>query len=299
MPDGPGPAGILINSQMAFDRCLNGTKAKSDKSCGTGMMRLRDDPRIRSVKWQDLTRLTTGQVVYELCISIPWLIGSIASFAAGWPAVGLAAAFFFFLTGLRQAHGAQHYFLGIGRRAQDVVLAVLSVLMVASLHALQATHMHHHRHALEPSDVEGATARMPWWKALVLGPWFIVMLHWRGIQLAGRRQRRWIGAESVAILCWVAGLSLWGPAALRWFAGAMILGECLTGFFAVWTVHHDCDAHLQLARTQRGGWKNLISYEMFYHLEHHLFPAVPTPRLPELAARLDEAVPHLSEEQVF
>jgi fatty acid desaturase len=55
----------------------------------------------------------------------------------------------------------------------------------------------------------------------------------------------------------------------------------------------------QLARTQRSIWKNLMSYEMFYQVEHHLFPAAPTPRLPELAARLDRAMPHLSREQVF
>jgi fatty acid desaturase len=79
----------------------------------------------------------------------------------------------------------------------------------------------------------------------------------------------------------------------------MIAGECLTGFFAVWTVHHHCDAEGQFARTQRGAWKNLVSYEMFYHLEHHLFPAVPTPRLPELAARLDRAMPQVARKQVF
>jgi fatty acid desaturase len=263
------------------------------------MVRLRDDPRIRSVEWRDLTRLTTWQIVHELCLSIPWLAGSIAAFAAGWTACGLFAAFFFFLAGLRQAHGAQHYFLGIGRRAQDVLLAVLSVLMVASLHALQATHMHHHRQALDPSDFEAATARMSWWRAILLGPWFITMLHWRGFQLARKQQRRWICGEALAVLCWVAGVFLWAEAPLKWFVGAMILGECLTGFFAVWTVHHDCDPALQLARTQRGAWKNLISYEMFYHLEHHLFPAVPTPRLPELATRLDEFAPQLSREQVF
>jgi fatty acid desaturase len=80
---------------------------------------------------------------------------------------------------------------------------------------------------------------------------------------------------------------------------AMMVGECLTGFFAVWTVHHDCDPEHQLARTQRGWWKTALTYQMFYHVEHHLFPAVPTPRLPELAARLDSAMPHLRDQQVF
>ena len=94
-------------------------------------------------------------------------------------------------------------------------------------------------------------------------------------------------------------IASWAPESLQWFVAAMIAGECLTGFFAVWTVHHDCEPEAQVARTQRGAWKNLVSYEMFYHLEHHLFPAVPTSRLPELAARLDKVIPQVTAKQVF
>jgi fatty acid desaturase len=32
---------------------------------------------------------------------------------------------------------------------------------------------------------------------------------------------------------------------------------------------------------------------------HHLFPAVPTPRLPERAARLDKVLPQITKKQVF
>jgi fatty acid desaturase len=42
--------------------------------------------------------------------------------------------------------------------------------------------------------------------------------------------------------------------------------------------------------------KNFLSYSMFFHLEHHLFPAVP---LPVLAQRLDATVPGFSKRQVF
>jgi fatty acid desaturase len=37
--------------------------------------------------------------------------------------------------------------------------------------------------------------------------------------------------------------------------------------------------------------KAAITYNMFYHLEHHAFPAVPTCRLPTLATRLDTHCP--------
>ena len=42
-----------------------------------------------------------------------------------------------------------------------------------------------------------------------------------------------------------------------------------------------------------------LTYNMFYHVEHHLFPAVPTRRLPVLAQRLDEAAPEFGAQKVF
>ncbi len=73
----------------------------------------------------------------------------------------------------------------------------------------------------------------------------------------------------------------------------------MTGFFAVWIVHRGCDPYHQIARTQRGWLKNVVSYSMFYHLEHHLFPAVPTCHLPRLAERLDRVAPEYRRAQVI
>lgn len=263
------------------------------------MTGLRHDPRLRAIEWHDLTTLTARQKLSEFLLSLPWLILSLGFFQMRWYAPGLLVSFVFFLTGLRQAHGAQHYTLGIPRVAQDVLLATLSVVMLSSLHALQATHMHHHRHALADSDIESATARLPWWKAVLHGPWFIMMLNREGYRLSKGGKRSWIRIELIAIAAFMLAVFLAGPHGLKIFVLAMVVGECLTGFFAVWTVHHDCDPEHQLARTQRGFWKTRLTYQMFYHVEHHLFPAVPTARLPELAARLDAALPHLRERQVF
>lgn len=263
------------------------------------MSGLRADARLREIEWHDLTTLTGRQKASELLLSAPWLILSILAFESGWLLIGVLSSFVFFLTGLRQAHGAQHYTIGISRRGQDVLLSILSVLMVCSLHALQATHMHHHRHALEDSDLESSTARMSWWRAILSGPWFILALNWKGYRLAKPRKRTWIRAELLALAAYLPVVFGGAPAGLQLFVACMIAGECLTGFFAVWTVHHDCDPESQLARTQRGVWKTALTYQMFYHVEHHLFPAVPTARLPELAARLDQSMPHLREQQVF
>ena len=79
----------------------------------------------------------------------------------------------------------------------------------------------------------------------------------------------------------------------------MAAGHCLTAFFAVWTVHHHCDRTHYIARTLRGRIRNALTFNMFRHIEHHLFPAVPTRHLAALSIRLDEAAPELKKKIVF
>lgn len=272
----------------------------------------------RRVEWRDLVALAWWERVWELSLSVPWLVGSVwaywragAAWAEGgsWFAwLGLAAlgSFFFFLTGLRQSHNAQHSCLGIGRWGHHAMLCVLSVLMLASMHAVRITHLHHHRHCLDDEDEEARHAAWPWWKVLAMGPVLIVRLHAAAWRLGGRRDRAWIALELALCACaaLVVFLVLRADAlgglivALRWHMAAMAAGECMTAFFAVWIVHRGCEHDGQIARTQRGWMKNLVSYSMFYHLEHHLWPAVPTCHLPRLADRLDKVEPGVRERQV-
>jgi hypothetical protein len=58
-----------------------------------------------------------------------------------------------------------------------------------------------------------------------------------------------------------------GSRMLRYHVLAMAVGQVLTGFFAVWTVHHDCDRWDQLARTLRNRFKSALAFGMFYHPE--------------------------------
>ena len=258
------------------------------------------DPRLRSVAWRDLVALSGWEELWELTLPLPWFAGSLAAYAFGWWWLGGMASFFFFLTGLRLSHNAQHRSLGIGRLAHDLILLALSVPMAASMHAVQVTHLYHHRHVLETDDIEAAHVGWPWWRALLLGGAFPLKLHASACHIAGPGKRWWIAVEVVAILVWVpAAWFVLGVSCLWWHVTAMVVGECFTGFFCVWTVHHGCHPHGQIARTQRGWLKNFVSYSMFYHLEHRLFPAVPTCHLPALADRLDRVVPEYQRMAVF
>jgi fatty acid desaturase len=112
--------------------------------------------------------------------------------------------------------------------------------------------------------------------------------------------RLWVCAELAANVVWIAAVFLWLRSdALRYHVVAMAVAQCLTAFFAVWTVHHDTDDAAYPARTQRGRLRNFVSCHMFLHVEHHLFPQVPTCHLPTLARRLDRVMPELTLKQVL
>jgi fatty acid desaturase len=257
------------------------------------------DPRLKQVRWRDLVPLSRLERVWELTLSLPWLLASLMAYHHGLWWLGAPCSFFFFLTGLRQSHNAQHYALGIGRRWHDGLLFLLSGVMLSSMHAVQVTHLHHHRHCLDEHDIEAAHVRKPWWRVLLEGPLFPLRLHTAAWRLASPGKRRWVSAELGLIAGVIAAALLLDVSALRWHVAAMLAGECMTAFFAVYIVHRGCDAEHHIARTQRGWLRNFLSYSMFYHLEHHLFPAVPTCHLPHLAKRVDAVAPEYRSMQVL
>lgn len=256
-------------------------------------------PEVRTIEWRDLLEMSRFQKIWELTLSLPWLLLSLYCYQHAYWIPGAFCSFYFFLTGLRQSHGAQHYTLGINKTLQDVVLFVLSNLMLGSMHAVQVSHLHHHRHCLDDDDAEGSTARLRWWQAFLVGPLFYLRLHHAAWKRGAAVKRRWIAAEIASGIVVVLAAIVVPNFALRGHVIAMLVGESMTGFFAVWTVHHGCDSDGLYARTQRGRWINLFCYSMFYHAEHHLFPLVPTCHLSRLAIRLDAAVPEFHWKQVI
>jgi fatty acid desaturase len=258
------------------------------------------DPRVRSVEWKDLLQVTRWEVVKELLLVFPWLAVSLLLAYYGWYFFAAGFSFFFFLCGLRVVHNAYHYAMGISRLATEWVMFCLSVMMLSSMHALQQTHIHHHTHCMGDDDVEAASASMKAWQAILYGPRFYIMIQKKGIELANPRQRRWIWAEYAAMAVWVPlALFVLDVSILKYHVIVMLVGQCLTAFFAVWTVHHDCDRSHFIARTLRSPIKSVIAFDMFFHVEHHLFPSVPTCHLNELSRRLDEAAPELAKMQVY
>ena len=256
------------------------------------MSRTEGDPQpdLRSyqIDWRDLAATTPRDAVRELLLPAPWLAGSLILAEYGLYPLALIASFVFFLTGLRVVHGAFHYTLGLPRRATDCVMFAFSLAMLGSMHAVQWNHLRHHRHCLAEDDIEAMGARRSAWGALLLGPRFPFRLHRAALTGARGTKRRWMVAElggNLAVAALVFGML--SSAALQYHLWAMAAGQCMTAFFAVWTVHHGCSRDGPLARTVRNRFRAAVTFSMFFHLEHHLFPQVPTARLHILARRID------------
>jgi fatty acid desaturase len=258
------------------------------------------DQRLRTLPWRDLVPVTRTESMRELLWPAAWLAASLLAAGYGNRALALGLSFMFFLTGLRLVHNAFHSALGLSRGGTELVLWVMSFVMLGSMHAVRFNHLQHHKDTLGEQDVEGRHADMPAWRALLYGPVFSVLLHTTALRRGDRKTRKMVVLELLLSAVWISLVfGVLGSSPLRYHVGAMLVGQCMTAFFAVWTVHHHCDRQHYIARTLRSRVKNLVTFDMFLHIEHHLFPRVPTCHLGELSCRIDRVAPELKSKTVF
>lgn len=265
---------------------------------------------IASVEWQDLRQLTRGQIAYNIILPYPFLLLSWWFASQFWYVLACGASYLFFAAAFRQAHDSYHHSLGTSKRLTTILLLLLSVLLITSLHSIRATHMEHHRNPLGDSDIEGSLAKLPWWQAMLGGVTYRLDIYRQGLRLSSHRNQRiiWLEFGLIALVIFVAlifiGLTLFNFSAvtvpaqvLVYHLLIMMLANASVGIIAVWGVHHDCDE--TIARTERNPLINLLTFNLLYHVEHHLLPAVPSNHLPELARRLDIVAPHLTKQHVL
>lgn len=254
---------------------------------------------IKKVEWKDLKNLSVKEMLIENNLTLPWLFASWALAYSGYYILALPVSAVFFLTALRQVHNGFHNSLGTNRFLTWFTLYSNSILMMASIHAVKFNHIRHHKYCLTEEDYEGKSAGMTWYGAILYGPIHIFLIHKLTLQIGNREYVKNVLFEMVSMALFVYLVFYFKIAFLIYHIIVMVVGEFLSAFFAVWTVHHDTEDSPEFARTQRDGWKNAVTFSMFYHLEHHLFPAVPTIKLPELVKRIDAALPDLQKKSTF
>ncbi|MFZ6658498.1 fatty acid desaturase family protein [Undibacterium sp. TJN19] len=205
-----------------------------------------------------------------------------------------------FIVSTTFTHDVVHGSAGAGKRTAEWLLFGMSLLLLESGHAFRHAHLYHHSHCLEDDDFEGSPARMSLLGALLAGPLYLPR-HWlHAYRLTKRKdQRRWLLAESLAPIVLVSCAALllsWSAAPLTYF-GFMWFGSWLYPVTTAWLPHFKPDqSMLGHSRTLRGKIIPFLLCNLSYHLEHHLYPQVPSFNLPRLAEKLD---PYFAERGVY
>jgi beta-carotene hydroxylase len=242
---------------------------------------------------RDLLRVPRRRVAAALAAPFALAAGYFALASAGWwfPAVGCVVALSFVTYG-SVSHDLVHLSLGLPRRLNDALLTALELLLLRSGRAYRLAHLNHHaRYPGREDDPEAAAAHGSFWSAVRSGPLFFLRLWWWAVRRHPAHRPRLI-AEGVAIAGLAAGavgaaLLGWSPAPLV-YVGLAYLGTWVVPLATAYVPHTPGgDGPLSQTRRFRGWVARLVAADHLYHLEHHLYPAVPHHRRAELARRLD------------
>ncbi len=238
----------------------------------------------------DLLHLTKWQVTRTIAFPFMAFVAFWALAGSGyWIMAVLSLMVLSFVTYGSTSHDLVHGSLGLKRLPNDVFLAVIEGISLRSGHAYQVAHLNHHARFPHNDDIEADAARMSLPRALLEGVIFQYRIYaWALKNPRGRRN--WIVAEGIAVLV----IFLGAIAALPWtiipgvYVGLMIAGSWIIPLVTSY-VPHDADAADVLHQTLdfRGLIARIVSFDHLYHLEHHLYPAVPHQNWPRLAQHLD------------
>jgi beta-carotene hydroxylase len=234
----------------------------------------------RLQRWLACGRPLAGVAVFAL---VAWL---------GWWWLTPIVVFLIFVAVVTVTHDVVHGSLGLGPRVTEWALFVFGAVLLESGHAYRASHLQHHRRFPGPDDPEGDPARMSFWGAVLHGPLFLPRLWWWAYRRASGQpaQRLWLLVEAAwAVAVPVAGVLLWSRApAVLVYAALALVGSWSYPLLTVHLPHRGYgDTPLTQTGTLRGWIIPALFLELTYHLEHHLYPAVPSHHLPKLSRRLD------------
>ena len=236
-----------------------------------------------SQRWLGIIRPLIGLLAYALAAALGW-----------WVLTPLVV-FLIFISVVKVTHDVVHGSLGLHKRYVDWVLLLMGAVLMESGHAYRITHHHHHSYFPDDCDPEGYPAKIGLMGAILYGPVFLIRL-WMWALEQRPNQRVWlIGEALIPANVIVIGVTHWAdqPAILV-YAGLAIVGSWVYPLLTVYLPHKDYgDNPLNQTHTLRGRVIPALFLELTYHLEHHLYPQVPSHNLAKLATRLDPYFTHL------
>ncbi|MGZ6142830.1 MAG: fatty acid desaturase [Myxococcales bacterium] len=240
----------------------------------------------------DLLHVSSGRLAFALAAPFAFSTAFFVFARGGHFLLALAAvAALSFITYGSTSHDLVHGNFHLPRGATDALLAAIELLALRSGHAYRISHLAHHRCFPGDGDAEGRPAHWGLLRVLLAGPVYVPWLWGWAWRRAGKGDRAWIALETAAVLAFAgAAVALRSPSMLAYCA----LVFAATWIFPLGLVYwqHDASGADDLHRTRRyrGRVIPALLLQHLYHLEHHLYPAVPANGWHELSRRLD---PHL------
>ena len=253
-----------------------------------------EDFPLPSLKELGLDLLETTPQQRWLALARP-LIGVAAYAAAAY--MGLwwllpLIVFLIFVAVVTVTHDVVHGTLGLSRRQTELALFVMGAVLLESGHAYRTTHRQHHATFPADDDPEGYPAKIGFLGAVLYGPVFLWRLWWWAFERNQGRlgQRVWLVVElAIPIGIAALGVAVWRTTPfILLYVGLAVIGSWVYPLLTVYLPHKDYgDTPLTQTHTLRGRVIPALFLELTYHLEHHLYPQVPSHHLAELARRLD------------
>jgi fatty acid desaturase len=210
------------------------------------------------------------------------------------------------------SHEGHHHLLFRTPAVNHLANVLLCVPLLHSPSAYRVLHELHHRHLGGPGDPDEyrnytGDARVRWalqWVRLTIGTLvympLIPVVAWRR---AADSERRRIAIEYAAMSAvWVAAFTL---IPLRVLLQVWLIPGVLVGYISAVRAlaqHALTDAHDPLLASRSVRSNPLVSFCLLnenYHLEHHLFPEIPSYNLPRLHALLQARLPHSVEARSY
>jgi beta-carotene hydroxylase len=251
----------------------------------------------------DLLRVPRWRVAVSLTAPFTLAASYFVAAASGWWAVAVAAVVVLsFVTYGSVSHDLVHRSLGLSPRVNDWLLTIIEGLLLRSGRAYRLVHLHHHARFPHPDDPEARAARGSLTAALLDGLLYVPRLWlWAVRNHPGHRFRLVLEASAAGLAVAAAILLAAGgvTAVPAVYVGLVYAGTWVIPLATAYVPHAPAgDSPLTQTRLFRGVVARVVAADHLYHLEHHLYPAVPHHRWPELARRLDPHFLRLNVEPV-
>jgi len=229
--------------------------------------------------------LAVGLIARPVIAALVWFIAAFQ----GWWIIALPLTALVYGGSLTAVHHLIHSSLGLSSRARRFWLRWIGCIVAESGHALQVTHLAHHRTGHDGPDPEGYIENVTWSQMPLASLLFRYRLAFWGLRHSPRPDRIRIELAVHAILH-LGSLALLPVTPVLWiyltgihvasFIFAVLAGKGPQTNYGRSITSPFVRVHTRLGR--------ILFFSHDQHLEHHAYPKVPLPRLRLLQPVLDD-----------